>query len=395
MRQAPLHYTPMTSPRTISLKELIDESPYAYQDEGNPYTSDDERGFAIRRPLQSHIENFKTKDWIFSYGCCEVSHGHPTSRYNFNLLNPDDYLLNWDYLTSVEKDTFKNLIYNDTYKNPNRYGLKKLNLESHLLFSLGLDMTHLLGKNKNYVLSNLKQEDSSTMFLCVNDKNLDPRSSLNTYKKFKKLYQVEKLFEENMVAYHMLITLNNQFHKIPCQEEAKKIYQDFFKRNNIFLSKLCHKKNKIASYIYSHEISVDSILNQTYRPHTHALIWVEKNKNLFQTERKLLELETRFNLQHQDKTLSLLKTSQKSTAPLKRASSYKDIEKSVQYMFRAYSLSEVYRKELSKDNIQELNLKSKETIHSLIRFFKSCAGEKSIRRFGAAKIPKSSRLQKA
>lgn len=384
----------MLSPKRLLLEELLDETFDLAENDQAIYLEESSERFNIRKPAIGYLERFKQKDWVFSYGCCEISHGEPTSRYDFNFLNPDDYLLNWDYLSSIEKETFKNLLYSNTYKSPNRFGLKKLNLESHLLFSLGIDMTHILGKSKNYVLSNLKQRDNSTMFLCVNDKNLDPRSSLNAYNKFKKQYQIEDMFSTDTVAYHMLISLDQEYHSIDSLEKSKEVFHNFFKENAKYLTRLCHKKEKVCGYIYSHEISVDSIQNQKYRPHTHVIIFVKKGKDLFQTEQKLLEMESSFNIYHKNRKMSLLKTPTASTTPLKRASSYADIEKSVQYLFRCYSLSETYRREINNQNIQELNQKTKETLYNLIFFFKSCSGDKTIRRFGASKIPKSSRLQK-
>jgi hypothetical protein len=118
---------------------------------------------------------------------------------------------------------------------------------------------------------------------------------------------------------------------------------------------------------------------------------MEKNKkDEFHQFQDLEKLETQFNLRYPSKTLSILKHKQNNISVPKKATSYQDIERSIQYMFRAYSLSETYMREVSTSNLKELNIKTKETIHNLIYLAKAeeANSSKGIRRIGCSQIPK-------
>jgi hypothetical protein len=396
-----LPYLLMSVPRRITLDEVLadnevdslpeGENYYRYlpNDEEAPYSSGYSNSVSL--PSSEHFDSFRLTDSYLNHTGSFVSHGEETSRYDFNWCNPDDYLLNWNSLTDVEKETLKSLLYSNTKRNPNRFGLKKLNLESHLLFSIGCDMSHLLGKSKNYVLSNLSDFTTRNLYLCVNDKNLDPKSALKAYRRFNKTYDLKEPFNRNMRAYHALITLKKDYSHVSSPQESKKIFQHFFRENTKILSRLSSKRKKFNSYLYSHEISVDSILSQSYKPHTHVILFMEKNKkDEFHQFQDLEKLETQFNLRYPSKTLSILKHKQNNISVPKKATSYQDIERSIQYMFRAYSLSETYMREVSTSNLKELNIKTKETIHNLIYLAKAeeANSSKGIRRIGCSQIPK-------
>jgi hypothetical protein len=292
------------------------------------------------------------------------------------------------------------LVMSDFKSNSNRYGLKTKNLEAHLLLNLGCDMNNILNTPNDSVRSNLRAPgyyDKDGNYIkgdfntssCGN-RTIDAKSCMHSLYKFNRSYDVEKLFKAGLVAYQLVIRSDESYRKISKDDpiESKRRIHSFFRENTGYLGKLVNKKKKILSYLYSNEISVDSILKSEYRPHTHSIVFIEKS-NHAQESLEVEAIEKEFNSVYSDREMSLERYEKDDTLVPRRAGKFKDIEHSVGYLFRAYSLAENYLREINEHNIRELNQKTVECYHNLVWLFKAeeANGLKGVRRFNSSYIP--------
>jgi hypothetical protein len=355
----------------------------------------------VAKPQEAYLEAFKESHSLFSSSQSSVKSSEGvTGRYDINWLSPDDYISNWEKLTKEEQLTFRVLVMSDFKSNSNRYGLKTKNLEAHLLLNLGCDMNNILNSPNCSIRSNLRSPGSWTKegefvkgdfsTVCSDNRTVDAKTCRRSVYKFKRSYDVEKLFKSGFVAYQLVIRSDSSYRKILKDDpiESKRRIHLFFRDNASYLSRLANKKKKILSYLYSHEISVDSILREEYRPHTHSIIFL-KRSNPLQEQEEVELIEKEFNSLHSDREMSLERYSKDDSLVPRRASKFKDIEASVDYLFRAYSLAEGYLREIRSHNIRELNQKTVECYRNLIWLFKAedANGLKGVRRFNSSYIP--------
>ncbi len=355
----------------------------------------------VAKPREKHIEAFKESHSLFSSSRSSItSSGLISGRYDINWLSPDDYISNWSKLTKDEQVTFRMLVMSDFKSNSNRYGLKTKNLEAHLLLNLGCDMNNILNTPNDSVRSNLRAPgyyDKDGNYIkgdfntssCGN-RTIDAKSCMHSLYKFNRSYDVEKLFKAGLVAYQLVIRSDESYRKISKDDpiESKRRIHSFFRENTGYLGKLVNKKKKILSYLYSNEISVDSILKSEYRPHTHSIVFIEKSNHV-QESLEVEAIEKEFNSVYSDREMSLERYEKDDTLVPRRAGKFKDIEHSVGYLFRAYSLAENYLREINEHNIRELNQKTVECYHNLVWLFKAeeANGLKGVRRFNSSYIP--------
>lgn len=373
----------------------------AYKEKFSEDADDYESEFAhgpIARPSQCVVDKFKSENSSLYCPSSLARSVKPVhSKYDLNWLAVDDYLANWDILSRESQSSLRLLILGDR-RNANRFGLKKLNLEAHLLLSIGCDMTNILNNGRDAVSSNLRNPDTaynSYSSECVDNRTVDPKSCWRAYGKFKKTYCVEALFKAGFVAYQAVVSSDSSYRK-PDQEK----YLEFFKGNSDYFTKLS-KRKKIYSYTYNHEISVDSIQAQKYRPHTHIIFFLPSaDLDPVGMERKVLELEREFNSSNPDREMRVNRADSVKNPVPRVSRTIEDIEKSYSYLHRAYSLADQYMREIRPENVQELNRLVVETYHTLIELFKSHEvlkgkGEKktlcrvAVRRMGHSHIPKA------
>jgi hypothetical protein len=357
------------------------------------YYCEDKHG-NIPPPSREAIDRFIGSGNDFSSLSSYVTSSRPVlSKHSINYTNPNDYVENWHLLSNHEKVVFRKLVLSDTTGNSNRFGLKRKNLETHLLLSLGCDTTNIVSNGKDSILTNLKNPvDLSYSKHCLDNRTLDPKTCLRAYRKFNNHYDVESLFS-TMVCFQAVILQEDK--KYSSAELMKKDYQLFFKSNASFFSRMLNKKKCVSSYIYSNEISVDSILCKKYRPHTHLVFFLEKEKNresLFERAKLCADY---FNKHNPGKHMSILTSNVDHKEVPKLVSSYKDISKMINYLHNCYSLAETYMREIREDNIPELNHNTKECYRELVWLFKKdTAALGKVNRVGCARIPKKKAREK-
>lgn len=340
-------------------------------------------------PSRHAVSEFESRDSMFSSSAASVRYSKGVSgRYDLNWCSPSDYYENWNKLSGEDKITYRKLILSDTYSNANRFGVKKLNLESHLLLSLGCDMTNIVGNGRNAVLSNLKDPNSKLYSTkCLHERATDPKTCLRAIKDYMKTHNVALLFKKGFVAYQAVVSPERGISVNSGDELDKKaLFQSFFKENTEIFRKL-QKRKKVYSYVYSHEISVDSILEGVYRPHSHILFFLPKESRCLSNSRVDL-LEEEFNSLFSDRSMSVDRLDVDGDRVPKRVVK-ENAERTIGYFYRAYSLANQYMREIREDNVRSLNVATVECYRRLVWFLQAeeANGLKGVRRTGCSNIP--------
>lgn len=346
----------------------------------------------IPAPIDSKVSLFKKSSASLVSSPASIRSCKPVySKYDLNWTSIDDYLDHWDILPTSDQYKLRSLVMSDTSSNCYRFGLKTKNLETHLLLSVGCDLTSILGSKEDAVLSNLKSLASGYSSKCVDNRTVDPKTCYRAASKFKKERNVEILFKKRFVAYQAVISSGDSYRSLGRDRDATRArYMDFFRLNSESLAFLL-KKKEIVAYSYSHEISVDSILNHKYRPHTHMIVFMENPGYDLESQReKIDQLEAKFNSTLVDRKMSFVRSEVDYDMVPKVARKYSEIEKSFGYFFKAYSLSDQYMREIREDNIQTLNKATVECYRDLVWLFKPDRADKGrcVRRFRSSMIPK-------
>jgi len=351
----------------------------------------------VPAPSDSLIEKFNSHSSdLYNAACSVRSSRKVVSRYDINWTSIEDYTMHWNLLDKESQVSIRSLVLSD-HANANRFGLKKRNLESHLLLHIGCDMDNIVNNGGESVRSNLKSPDPKSpnkgySRSCLHNRTVDAKTALRAYKKFDKEFSPAHLFKLGFVAYQAVITPKNSLALDIDPHKTKEAIHSFFRKNTEFLSKLANKRRKIMSYAYSHEISVDSILDSVYRPHTHVLFFVKADRYAIEESQRFVEsLEESINLELADRNWSTHKLSVDGEMLPSVARKYSEIERSFEYFHRAYSLADQYMREIREDNVRELNKATVEAYRNLIWFFRGeegGAGRRGIARFRSSHIPR-------
>ena len=322
----------------------------------------------IRKPSERELEILELSDMNLVR---ENPHYHKRSKYEFNLLNLRAYRDNWDCLDYKMQKNIREFINSDLKGNCFKYGMKKINeFYSHLLLLIGVEVWNIRTfNNTDMVSSNLRNKNGNYSMFKTKNTMFDARSCSERYNKFMKKYSVEELFKTNncqMVNFESSEVYRSQNENSNRQRE---LYKNFFKENVSTLKRL-QRSGLITSFLYSHEVSADSILKMRFRPHTHAMVFFPKTP---------VPPDLGSKLKERDRTLKVLE---------KVHTSFSTLDKFVRYMFASYSLSGVYEREYTDENVLELNKKTVEAHHFLFSLTTGDVQTRSFQRNNHSKIPK-------
>jgi hypothetical protein len=344
-------------------------------------------------PSREAVLKFIASNDAFLSGACNTTSGVVRDKHDLNWCSPLDYASHWNILPHADRSLLRKLILSDTVSNSNRYGLKTKNLETHLLLSVGCDMNNIVNNGRCSILSNLKNpSDAYNVYSteCIDNRAVDAKTCLRAYKKYSREFDPSILFKAGFVCYQAVASSDSSYRSLKDFDSAKESYHRFFKSNaEVFAGWL--KRKKIYSYMYSHEVSVDSILRGEYRPHTHLIFFVPKEeRGCSEQAGEVLSLEEEFNSRFNDRSFELLRTEVDEDMVPKKVSRFEDIERAFNYLHNCYSLAPTYMREVREDNIRSLNLATVECYRNLIRLFKNEEGlsYRAVRRFNSSAIPK-------
>lgn len=322
----------------------------------------------IKKPSSRQIEGFSSQ---FEYLYFKNAHANAKSKYEFDLLNLKAYIENWDVLDHELQKTLVRFIDSDLSNNGLKQGLKeKYDFVSHLLLLCGAEIWNIRSfKNTNMVLSNLRNLYGKYPREISKNNIIDARSCRQRFFKFNKIYDLERLFAENNCQI-VNFELDSGYCEISELNALKRDQVWNFFRTNLKILKRFQRSRLINSYLYSHEVSVDSILNLRFRPHTHAIVFFPKGG-----EPPLLA----DRLKENGRTLKIMPDVHER---------FSTVEKFVPYLFAAYSPATVYKKEYRDSNVLKLNRNLVRTLHTLLELGKGDANSRSVQRNNHSCIPK-------
>ena len=342
----------------------------------------------VPSPGPDKVESFKERSYTLSSSGSLVSADSLAKHKNqINWVNVDDYIRNWSILSKNDQGLVRMLVLSDTVTNANRYGVKKRNLESHLLLSIGADMTNIINNGRDAVLTNLMHPVTRRYSsACVESRVVDPKTCRKAYCSFSKTYEPEKLLSSGFIAYQGVVSSDSGLSKISSEEDKERVVL-FFKENRDEFSRLSNKKGVLPAYIYSNEVSVDSILEEKFKPHTHTLFFLEKEASIEDSDSKALEIENLFNSRFSDRKLSLHTIERKGVEVPSSIRKNDELATVLGYFYRAYSLADQYSREVSETNIEELNHKTVEVYRKLLWLFKTSENGNTVRHVNHSRIP--------
>ena len=322
----------------------------------------------IRKPSERELEILELSDMNLVR---ENPHYHKRSKYEFNLLNLRAYRDNWDCLDYKMQRTIREFINSDLKGNCFKYGMKRINeFYSHLLLLIGVEVWNIRAfNNTDMVSSNLRNKNGNYSMFKTKNTMFDARSCSERYNKFMNKYSVEDLFKTNNCQIVNFESSELYGFQTECSDRNRELYKNFFKGNVSTLKRL-QRSGLITSFLYSHEVSADSILKMRFRPHTHAMVFFPKTS---------VPPDLGSKLKERDRTLKVLE---------KVHTSFSTLEKFVRYMFASYSLCGVYEQEYTHENVLELNKKTVEAHHFLFSLTTGDVQTRSFQRNNHSKIPK-------
>jgi hypothetical protein len=327
----------------------------------------------IRKPSSRQIKDFSSQ---FGNLYFEKTHANAKSKHELNLLNLKAYLDNWDILDKELQKTLVRFVDSDLSNNGLRQGMKHSGeFVAHLLLLCGAEIWNIRSfKNTNMVLSNLKDLFGNYSREISKNNIIDARTCRQRFFRFNETYDVESLFGENncQIVNFELVSCHRDISEL---NGIKRDQVWNFFRTNVKILKRFQRSRLINSYLYSHEVSVDSILNLRFRPHTHALVFFPKGE-----EPPLLS----DRLKENDRVLKVMPNVHER---------FSTIERFVPYLFAAYSPATVYRKEYQDSNVRELNQNLVRALHILLELGKGDAGSRSAQRNNHSRIPKRAGLK--
>lgn len=390
--------------RVAAHKNLVKDDELIKELENEPtmytlgaYDGDYALPYSIPVPSARLVEKFTISDRDAKTSASKKRSKQVKDKFDINWSSLDDYLGNWEILPTEDKFRLRSLLLSNVCENANRFGLKDRNFESHMLQAIGCDMTNIINNGNDAIISNLRSHAASQYYQpgCLNSRTVDPKTCVRAYRKFMKENDVEAMFATHrLVAYQAVIVSDDSYRPLHRDVSVtREKYNGFFKGNAAYLAKLANKKRKIGPYCYSHEVSVDSIIEQRFRPHSHVIFMLPRptgGMTLDDQRDDVAELVKDFNDNNLDRTMSVVTEDVRGDVPrIKAVTRYSEIERSFNYLFRAYSLAGQYMREVTDGNIRELNYATVQCYHTLIDLFSAEGGnrKKGVRRFNSSNFP--------
>ena len=313
----------------------------------------------ISKPSQDSFGSIGNKFPILYEG--KIHYG-ARSPDELNYLLVPDYRENWDILTPEAKRAFRAVMNSNWEKavdgrhaNWNENGIKKKSsdhpLIDHLLFNIGCEIWNKVPRETDVIHSSLKGDMGFYNSKTSSRRYINPNAAAKEIFNRQNLWRPELLYGE-MDSINVVFDSKELFigdgHTT---EDLRKRCRKLFNEN---LSKL-KKMEQVQSYLLSHEISLQSIRRQEFKPHSHAIVWFLREDGLGFLERAKQEGILTFRPQD-------LNTSW-------------DGEKGMwDYMVKTQNIADVYRREWSEEGIREFNNSAKEAIRTFIELHSGAWG---------------------
>jgi len=325
------------------------------------------------------------------------------SHDDLNYLSVDDLLVNWDILPALAQHQLREIYESDLQSNALQlYTKRSGDLAQHLTLYSCLNYTSALNQKVEPVTACLKRH-SLYSERTPHDKLTNPKCLYNLHKEFQRNHDMRLMPMELLDCVELLITtaqptwtLSEDLIKLG---DLKTDLYDFY----TYVSTVLRDCTKLAgcpmtAFISSNEMAVDSIQQGTIKPHVHVLAYLPKSSRE-QTELNALELVAQLSAKLEGLHISPLRQkdscpdkhsrqqdtdlqdlgieaqlalvehrASEASQPIRLLNSPADQACFIQYIFRGYSIHQVYLREvktLQPSELREFNHKSREIIHSL------------------------------
>ena len=322
----------------------------------------------ILRPSDQKLDSI---DLLVSDLVRENPHHGCRSKYEFDWLNLRAYADNWDCLDYEMQRTIREFVDSDLFENNLKHGMKRPGeFLRHLLLLAGCEIWNIRQyQNTNMVLSNLRDHQGKYSWPWTKDRSIDARDCNQAAYEFRDHYDPGLLFRDFNAQIIQFEACDGYRHQPEPGWLAQALFKNFFKDNAAIL-KAWVRSGLIYSYVYSHEISCDSILGMRFRPHTHAIVFFKKSPIAPDFESKMRLDDRRVTPTEQIHTR------------------YDTLEKFIRYLYGAYSLVGVYERERRDDNLLNLNRNTVQALHAILEIPKGDTLDSGVQRNNHSYIPK-------
>ncbi|MEI6872285.1 MAG: hypothetical protein WCL08_08380, partial [Verrucomicrobiota bacterium] len=282
---------------------------------------------------------------LFTHTDVKGSH----DRYLLNWLNISELLANKSCLDSRTNDLLRLFVKSKWDKvSWLENGLKSTNgkLSQALLLLIAAEAWNIIPSAYTIIESNLISKDGNYSPKGCKRRFISPRAARGQITKFKNTYAPEDLFPRHH-AYLVLFESQEELRRVgqnPAQRQED--YNKFFCKNRQSLIEW-KSSGKIRAFFLSHEITCLSILEQTFNPHSHAVIWVDA-----ESDASFIDEFTEAG--HLIKYLDTPRTD------------YADLKNYLYYMMRAHSLAMVYEREFNLTDPRSFNKSTINALHTLV-----------------------------
>ena len=296
------------------------------------------------------------------------------SPYDLKLTSISCYLDNWKMLSSAEKSLVRSILESDLSSNCYQYGMKRqTQFSRNLLFMGGTVPSGLLDVHPGLpAQSLLKSSDGLYSGLWVKHPFLDPKTCRTRANKFLREFDPSSLLSTHRAFSVVVQTKENQpIELTEMTHEARSSIHYWFSMNTKLFSKW-QRSGLIGPYVYSHEFSSDSILKNTFRPHSHLLMFLPSAEVPPDLNQHLGKFESSRHIEMR-------------MEPLRQA---EDVEKFISYITGAYSLVDLYDREWGIESPKIFNQRAMRALGIIVDLYRPLPGSPKSKRSKSSRIPK-------
>ena len=296
-------------------------------------------------------------------------------RYQLNWLNVAELLANKGCLDRRAQDLLRMFVKSkwDTVSWLEN-GLKSTNgkLSQALLLLIASEAWHIVPNAYTIVESNLRNKDGKYSPKGCKRRFISPRAARGQILKFKDIFAPERLFPRHH-AYLVLFESSEELRSVGHNPgHRREDYDRFFAQNRQSLMDW-KGSGKIRAFFLSHEITCLSILEHTFNPHSHAVIWVDAESDASFID-EFIEAGELIKYRDDPKT------------------DWADLKNFLYYMMRAHSIASVYEREFKLTDPVSINTATVNVLHSLVQLQCGDGGGQGKQKLYREGIPKRKKI---
>jgi hypothetical protein len=296
-------------------------------------------------------------------------------RYQLNWLNVAELLANKGCLDRRAQDLLRMFVKSkwDTVSWLEN-GLKSTNgkLSQALLLLIASEAWHIVPNAYTIVESNFRSKDGKYSPKGCKRRFISPKAARGQILKFKDTFAPERLFPRHH-AYLVLFESPEELRSVGHNPgHRREDYDRFFAQNRQSL-KDWKRSAKIRAFYLSHEITCLSILEHTFNPHSHAVIWVDAESDASFID-EFIEAGELIKYKDDPKT------------------DWADLKNFLYYMMRAHSLASVYEREFKLTDPVSFNKATVNVLHSLVQLQCGDGGGQGKQKLFREGIPKRKKI---